>query len=375
MGGLGVLSFVLLILFAIGLHEFGHFITAKRFGIKVERFFIGFGPKIWSVKKGETEYGIAAIPAGGYVRIAGMNPFEQIAPEDVGRTFKAKPAWQRAIVLAAGSTTHFLLAFGILVGLLMIVGLPERITTTVSRVTPSQGDFVSPAEKAGIKPGDTIVEFNDAPLSDWDAMRDYIVDHPGETVGLVVLRNGIRIPISVTLARQGPPPDDKKIGFLGVGPDIANVRRGLGSAFTDSGTLLGRGMWESLKAFGRIFTPSTLGRLFSVAAGNKARSIDDPTSIVGIGRAAGDLADRGEFANLFFLFVSFNVFVGVANLLPLPPLDGGHLAVLTYEKIARRDVDMRKLMPVTAFVVSILVTLFVLLLYLDIVRPLPSLPG
>jgi membrane-associated protease RseP (regulator of RpoE activity) len=374
-GGLGIFLFILMILGAIGLHEFGHFITAKKFGIKVERFFIGFGPKIWSVKKGDTEYGIAAIPAGGYVRIAGMNPYETIAPEDVPRTFKAKPAWQRAIVLAAGSTMHFILALVILVLMLTTVGLQERITTTVARVTPSGNGYVSPAAEAGIKPGDTIVAIDGMPVTDWDQMRNYIASHPGETINVVIDRKGQRIPLTVKLASETPPPERKKTGFLGVGPAYANVKRDLGSAIVDSGKLLGSGMWQSLKAFGNIFRPSSLGRLFSVAVGQEKRTTEDPTSIVGIGRVAGDFASRGRFADLFYLFVGFNIFIGVANLLPLPPLDGGHLAVLAWEKISRRDVDMRKLMPVTAFVVSILVTLFVLLLYLDIVRPLPTLPG
>lgn len=375
MGGLGVVAFILMMLFAIGLHEFGHFATAKKFGIKVERFFIGFGPRIWSVKKGETEYGIAAIPAGGYVRIAGMNPFEEVPPEDRARTFKAKPAWQRAIVLAAGSTMHFILAYLILVPLLIMVGLPERATTTVEAVSASTDKQVSPAAEADIKRGDTIVAIDGKPVTDWDEMREYIRAHPGASVQLVVLRDGERIPKAVTLATIEDKVEKRPVGFLGVGPAIANVKRGLGGAIVDSGRLLKTGIWESLKAFVNIFKPSSLGRLFSVAAGQEKRTTEDPTSIVGIGRAAGDLAGRGRIADLFTLFVGFNVFIGVANLLPLPPLDGGHLAVLAWEKIRRRDVDMRKLLPVTAFVVTVLVTLFVLLLYLDIVKPIPSLPG
>src|ERR671934_28073 len=124
MTAVGILLFVGFVLLSIGVHEFGHFATAKAFGIKVERFFIGFGPRLWSVKKGETEYGIAALPVGGYVRVAGMNPFEEIAPEDRSRVFKAKPKWQRAIVLAAGSFTHFLIAFGIIAAVLAAVGVP-----------------------------------------------------------------------------------------------------------------------------------------------------------------------------------------------------------------------------------------------------------
>src|SRR5919198_3857503 len=132
MSALGVFLFVVFVLLSIGIHEFGHFATAKAFGIKVERFFIGFGPKLWSVRRGETEYGIAALPAGGYVRIAGMNPFEEVAPEDRPRAFRAKPRWQRGIVLVAGSFTHFVIAFGIIAGVLAFIRFPEPTTTVRS---------------------------------------------------------------------------------------------------------------------------------------------------------------------------------------------------------------------------------------------------
>ncbi|MGH2831008.1 MAG: site-2 protease family protein, partial [Dongiaceae bacterium] len=160
-------AFVVLMLVAIGLHEFGHFATAKKFGIKVDRFFIGFGPRIWSFKKGETEYGFNWIPAGGYVRIAGMNPFEEVSEEDRGRVFKAKKPWQRAIVLAAGSTMHFIIAFVVLAMLLMTAGLDDgpatrRIETVSDR---------SPAAAAGLAAGDEILAVEGAPVLGWPEVR------------------------------------------------------------------------------------------------------------------------------------------------------------------------------------------------------------
>ena len=385
MTGVGILIFVFFVLIAIGLHEFGHFATAKAFGIKVERFFIGFGPKLWSTRKGETEYGISAFPIGGYVRIAGMNPLEEIPPEDMPRTFKAKPAWQRAIVLAAGSITHFLVAILIIASILAAVGEPDPDRPTL--VVGTVGQAVagrSPAELAGLKPGDRIVSVAGVPARDWRQVVNNIRARANETIDIVVDRNGQRMTLPATLTVRKDPETGKEVvdqrtgrpvGFLGVSPKHALLKRSLPSAFGSAAQDVGVGMKDSLIAFQKVFSPSTIGRLFQVAAGQKERSAEDPATLVGIGRISGEAARRGDFATLFLLIAGFNVFVGVANLLPLPPLDGGHLAVLGFEKVTRRDVDMRRLLPVTAMVLAAFGSLFILLLYLDIVKPLPSLPG
>src|SRR5207245_1306868 len=149
---LGVLLFIVSILLSVGLHEFGHFIAAKRFGIKVEQFFIGFGPKLWSVQKGENEYSVKALPFGGYVRIAGMNPFEEIPPEDADRVFKAKKPWQRAIVLSAGSFTHFVIGLVIIAFVMGIVGSPtDHPTTTIASIQGAFDGHPSPAQEAGLR--------------------------------------------------------------------------------------------------------------------------------------------------------------------------------------------------------------------------------
>ncbi len=374
MNALGIVIFVGALVFAIALHEFGHFITAKKFGMKVERYFIGFGPPIWSTKRGETEYGIAALPFGGYVRIAGMNPLEEIAPEDRDRVFKAKPGWQQAIVLVAGSFSHFVVAFVLAAALYGTVGVPDRPSTTIETVAQKlrSGD-VAPAAEAGFKPGDRIVQVNQVPVTRWDDVRNVIRDSPGKPTSFVVERSGRLITLTAVPAESNP--EGEKVGFLGVGPRFINKTFGFGGSFKESGRLLAVGSWESLKSLGKIVSPSTLGRLFSSVIGTEERSAEDPTSIVGVSRAAGDFAGQGRFAELFFLVVAFNIFVGVANLIPLPPLDGGHLAVLGYETVRRRRVDMRKLWPISATVVAVLVMLFVLSLYLDIVKPIQLVPG
>jgi membrane-associated protease RseP (regulator of RpoE activity) len=371
----GVFFFIFFVLIAIAFHEFGHFATAKAFGIRVDKFFIGFGPRLWSTRRGETEYGVSAFPIGGYVKIAGMSPLDEIGPDDEGRTFKAKPAWQRAIVLAAGSFTHFLVALIIIASILAFVGEPDvdRPTLTIGEVGSQTAGQVTPSQKAGLKPGDRVVSVAGVTVRRWQEVQQAIRSHPGEAITIVVLRNGQRLTLPATLEAREK--DGKTIGFLGVSPKFRVIHRSAPEAIGAAGDQVVTGMKDSLAAFGKIFRPATLGRLFKVAAGEEPRTVDDPATVVGIGKASGDLARRGDWVGLFLLVAGFNIFVGVANLLPLPPLDGGHLAVLTYEKIRRRDVDMRKLLPITAMVLTAFGTLFLLLLYLDIVKPLPSLPG
>ena len=373
MTAFGVLFFVFFVLVAIAFHEFGHFATAKAFGIRVDKFFIGFGPKLWSTRRGETEYGVSAFPIGGYVKIAGMSPLEEIGPEDKERTFKAKPAWQRAIVLAAGSFTHFLVALIIIASILAFVGEPKDATLVIGQVGSDTSSEVTPSQKAGLKPGDRVVDVAGVAPRRWEDVQKAIRSHPGETIRIVVLRNGQKVTLTATLDTKQK--DGKTIGFLGVSPKLHLVRHSIPSAVGDAGGQVATGMRQSLEALGKVFRPATLGRLFRQVTGDEQRTIDDPASVVGVGRASGDLARRGDWVQLFLVVASFNIFIGVVNILPLPPLDGGHLAVLTYEKIRRRDVDMRKLIPLTAMVLTAFGTLFLLSLYLDIVKPLPSLPG
>lgn len=365
--------FVFLILFSVGLHEFGHLLSAKKFGIKVEQYFIGFGPKLWSFRKGETEYGVKALPLGGFVRIAGMNPFEDIPPEDADRVFKAKKPWQRAIVLAAGSFTHFVLALFILAGIFM-VGLPDpnHPTTTIATVSPSGPDDPAPARDAGIRPGDTVLSIDGHPVTTWDEEVKLIHERPGARASVRIRRDGVERTFDVTLARSKV---DKTLGYLGVGPEAAVVTRGPISAFGEATVAIGRGITASLTGLKNLFSPSQIKRIVSQVQGRTERKSTDPATLVAISGQAVGLARSGDFVSFFSLIASFNIFIGVANLLPLPPLDGGHLAVLAYEKIRGRDVDMRKLIPLTVTVIGLFGSLFLVLLFLDISRGLPSFPG
>jgi len=368
---LGVIVFILFLFFAIAFHEFGHFATAKWFKMKVDRYMIGFGRPIWMTKRGETEYGIASLPFGGYVRIAGMNPMEIVAPEDRDRVFKAKPGWQQAIVLVAGSFTHFLVAF-IMVAMLFAF-VSSKPTTTIEAVpaTLPATQAVSPARAAGFQAGDRVLAIDSARVSSWDDARKLIRASAGKTLTFLVQRGSSTVTLAAHISTQGP--EGASVGYLGVQSKLATY--GPLSAVGQAGSYIGSAVWDSLRGLGQLFSPHTIARLGRLISGTAKRTPNDVTSIVGVGEAAGSLAGSGHFADVFFLIAGFNIFIGVVNLLPLPPLDGGHLAVLGYETVRRRRVDMRKLLPVSVAVVSVLVTLFVLSLYLDIVKPLPSLPG
>ncbi|HEV8682025.1 MAG TPA: site-2 protease family protein [Actinomycetota bacterium] len=367
LAGMGVFLFVIGVFVMILAHEAGHFVTARAFGIKVEEFFLGFGPRLWSVRRGETEYGIKAIPAGGYVRIAGMNPFQEPAPEDRPRTFGVKPAWQRAIVLVAGSATHFVLAFLALALFFGALGVPRA---RVARVEPTLGDAPSPAAQAGIQPGDEVLAVDGQEVT-YDEFLVYTRSHVGEEIDVVVERDGRRITLSATpvLARVGR----QQVGRLGIVLEPGGrLRAGPVEAVVQGVWFTGQMVVRSFEALGRTFSPDGLRRFADVLSGDRPRQVDDVTSVVGAARLSGQAVAAGQIDLLLLMFAGFNVFVGILNLLPLPPLDGGHLAVVAIEKVIRRKVDVRRLVPISAAVAGFLILLMLTTLYLDVVRPLPN---
>jgi membrane-associated protease RseP (regulator of RpoE activity) len=365
--GLGVFLFVIGVFVMILAHEAGHFVTARAFGIKVEEFFLGFGPRLWSTRRGETEYGVKAIPAGGYVRIAGMNPFQEPAPEDRPRTFGVKPPWQRAIVLVAGSATHFVLAFLALVLFFGVLGLPQA---RVARVETTLGGEPSPAAEAGIRPGDDILAVDGRELT-YEEFLLYTRAHVGDEMRIVVERDGRRLTLRATpvLAVVG----GQRVGRLGVVLEAGGrLRAGPVEAVAEGARFTGQMVVRSFEALGRTFSPSGLRRFGQVLTGDQPRQVDDVTSVVGAARLSGQAAAAGQMDFLLLMFAGFNVFVGILNLLPLPPLDGGHLAVVVIETITRRKVDVRRLVPISAAVAGVLILLMLTTLYLDVVRPLPN---
>lgn len=371
-GTVAEVAFFVALILVILVHEAAHFGVAKRFGFKVDEFFVGFGPRIWSTRRGETEYGFKWIPAGGYVRIAGMNPFEQVRPEDVPRTYAAKPIWQRALVVVAGPSTHFVLAFVLFAIWLALVGQPVARGPLVADVAPSLSGRPSPAATAGLQPGDRIVGVDGiSDPTDVQLVR-YTRRHVGEEIPLRIERDGRVLTVRLTPVLSTV--DGQRVGRIGVLLSQARESSGPVAAITGGGRLVWDSLVASVRGLERLFGPEGLGRVAKLLFTNAPRSGSDIQSFVGVGRLVGEAAAGARFWDILWIFAYVNVFIGFLNLLPLPPFDGGHLAVLAVEKIRGKKVDMRKLIPVSAVVATFFVLMFVAVIYLDIAKPISLTP-
>jgi membrane-associated protease RseP (regulator of RpoE activity) len=326
------------------------------------------------------------------VKIVGMNPYEEVPPEDRSRAYSSKPRWQRALVLLAGSATHWPVAFLVLVIAFMTIGFPTgELTNEVAIVETTVGGQDTPAMEAGLLPGDKIVGVGGEETSSWLEIREYIRDHAGESARFEILRDGQTETVTTTLGaaifdRRGAPVDyappgeelrslkegETSAGFLGVQPEEQYETQSLGAAVSTGG----RYTWEitkgSVRGIGQTFGQVFGGELWDQLTGQTDRGADSAFGLVGAGRLANDSVSRGQYLDLVGLVAAFAIFVGMMNLLPLPPLDGGHLAVVAYESVTRRDVDVRKLIPIAAAVISFFVLLFLAVLYLDVARPIDS---
>jgi membrane-associated protease RseP (regulator of RpoE activity) len=360
----GVLVIIGIIVIVM-VHETGHYLTARAVGMKATEFFFGFGPRLWSTRRGETEYGIKALPLGGYVRIAGMNLLEEVAPEDEGRTYRDKPFWAKSLVVLAGSATHFPLAYLLFYLVIVGVGLPTT-TTTVDSVRATLDDgTVSPAAAAGLQAGDTILALDGLDTPAWEDLVDAIGNHPGEAVTLTVDRGGETLAVEVVVASIDDGEGGQR-GYLGIASQIGTERVGPVVGLAEAGKTLG----EAVVASGRGLWELTTGvpQLLGAVLGGNAEDVGDsrPVSPIGLVGIAGDLGP----GLALYLVAQVAVFIGVLNVIPLYPLDGGHFAVALYEKLRGRPADVRKLMPVAAAVVAFLVVIGLLAVYLDIANPL-----
>jgi membrane-associated protease RseP (regulator of RpoE activity) len=391
-GGWSLLVVVAGLIVMIVLHELGHFLTAKASGMKVTEFFLGFGPKLWSVQRGETEYGIKAIPAGAYVRIIGMNNLEEIAPEDEPRTYRQQSYPRRLSVALAGSAMHFLQALVLIFIALTIVGTPgghvftdqpAQTAAIIGTITPG-----SAADAAHLRSGDRIVSVDAESISDFERLHDVLVAHAGQSVTIEFDRNGQRMSATTTLG-----PLDPTKGVLGVTRQpIATKRLDPIHAAGQTGSEVAMLTRDTVGFFGAFFSPSGISDFADtvVHGGNKATVSGDgsssttsnepspdenrPISIIGAARIGSELTRNGWLSFIMF-FASINVVIGLYNLIPLLPLDGGHVAIATYERIRSRrgkryQVDITKLMPITYMVVMLLFLVTIASLYLDIVHPL-----
>jgi membrane-associated protease RseP (regulator of RpoE activity) len=396
--GWPVLVVILGIVVMIFLHELGHYVTAKWAGMKVTEFFIGFGPKIWSFRRGETEYGLKVVPAGAYVRIIGMNNLDEVDPVDEPRTYRQKSFPKRLLVVSAGSLMHFAQAFVLLVILLGVVGFPGRsVANPPDRAPAWQINTVeddSAAHAAGLKEDDLVVAVNGQPVSHFDELSDALARFDvGDEVQLTVERDGVERTVDATLRARpaGVPGGDAGTPFLGVGTSkhFSDEPLGLGTALVRAPGEMVRFTGQTFGAMAGFFSPRGISNFAdnvgeannpdsgSGSSGGSGSSSDDNDrviSIIGVVQLGSqDVENRAAF--LLALFFSLNMFIGIFNMLPLLPLDGGHAAMAIYERIRSRPgrayhADFAKLLPLTYVVVMGLVVLGVTAMYLDIVEPI-----
>ena len=370
----------------IVIHEGGHFVAAKYFDMKITEAFFGFGPKLWSTQRGETEYGLKAIPMGGYVRIIGMNPLEEILPDDEERTYRSAPFWQKSIVVLAGVASHLIMAFLLFFIVFAVWGQRERnelgqsiptlMLAVVAPTTP-EGE-TSPAMRSGFEPGDTLRTFEGMAVESWGTFVDRVRENGGNTVMVGYDRDDSRSEVSVALASidapvivDGQPVTDadgntvtEEIGYFGAAPEVERIDAGPISNAVAAGsavvTAIGdsfRGLWAMITGFPDL--------LLAVAGGDdEVLQEVRPITPIGLARIAGPLEST------LALLALVNVFVAIINVIPLYPLDGGHFAVAVYEKLTGKEPDIRKLTPIAAVVLLFLVTVGLVGLYLDIFRPL-----
>jgi membrane-associated protease RseP (regulator of RpoE activity) len=361
---IGVLAGLILMVI---IHEAGHYLVAKRAGMKVTEFFAGFGPRLWSTRKGETEYGVKALPLGGYVKIVGMNNLEQVAPEDEPRTYRAQPFRWRAATAFAGPFMN-LLAAVVLFFAVFAFGGYYRLTTTIDRV---QAD--SAAATIGLQPGDRLISIAGQPITKWSDVPDTVRPIAGQTVDVVYQRAG-ESTASSALVTIG---EDAGHGLLGVTPGTRHVDVSVLGAVPKSLDATWTTTADTGRAIGRFFGnfgDYVHGLFSNDKAAQQQTDNNRFSSPVGIYNIAGQAVDDG-FATVLGLLAVINISLAVFNLLPLPPLDGGLIAIAVYEKLAslvrRRPIraDMAKVMPLAAGVIALLLFIFLSSLYLDIARP------
>ena len=442
---LGVLVIAAGLALSIALHEIGHLVPAKLFGVRVTQYMIGFGPTVLSRTRGETEYGLKAIPLGGYIRMIGMYPphkgepegtiredstgllqqmtemsedakaYEsaQYGPEDAHRTFVALSVPKKLVVMLGGPTMNLLISVLLMVVLVSGIGLPS-VTPTVQSVSECvvpadapadvscEGQPPAPALEAGIRPGDVLREIDGAPITRWEDVTEAVRAADDRTIEVVVERDGREIPLEATLVIDARPVLDQdgaavrdadgrlvteEVGFLGVAgtPDLV----------PQSPTEVPAMAWDAFVRTGQIVVtlPVRLYEVAQAAFGSAERDPNGPLGVVGVSRLAGEVASadepgfelREKVGTMISMLASLNMALFVFNLVPLLPLDGGHVAGALLEGIRRRiarlrgrpdpgPVDMSRMLPLTNAVALVFIVMTLLLLYADIVKPITLFP-
>lgn len=362
------LVFVIGLLVSVFLHEVGHFSTARLTGMKATQFFMGFGPRVWSFTKGETEYGVRALPLGAFVRIIGMNNLDEVDAEDEPRAYRSKSYPRRLLVITAGSLMHMLIAFMLFFGVYATSGREQNTGHSVIRgLDISQG----PAAKAGIAQGDELVSISGVKVTDYESVVAAIKLHKaGDTITVAYMRNGVAKTTSVVLAAH---PTDATRPYLGIYADDWGWKKlSVPAAATQSVSDMGHTFVDSVKGVATALNPvNSVKHLTNSSTDISTR----PTTVVGVSQVGGTIGESSGLKGILTLLASVNMFVGVFNMFPLLPFDGGHAAIATYERIRSRKgkkykADIEKMVPVATAVVGLLVLLMVTGLYLDITQPL-----
>jgi len=347
----GILVAILLLGVLIFVHELGHFLVAKAFGVGVERFSIGFGPKLWCVKKGETEYALSLVPLGGYVKLVGEDPEEEVPPEKSEASFHGKPLYVRAAVVGAGPLFNILFAFVVMTGI-YLWGVPV-LEPVLGRVMPN-----SPAQTAGLMPGDRIVLIQGKHVDSWEAMAKLVQRSPGKPLKLVVERKGNRIELVVV-----PKPEEVrtifgekrivgKIGVVAAGVyrvERANPVKALLRGFAYTYRMVYLTIVGIIKILQRVVP---------------AKSVGGPILIV---QMASQQVKAGMVS--FFTFMAFiSINLGVINLFPIPILDGGHLLFFGIEAVRRKPLSTRTRELAQQLGLIIIIVIMALAFYNDIMR-------
>lgn len=364
--------FVLGVLVSVFLHETGHFVTARLTGMKATQFFLGFGPRLWSFKKGETEYGVRLLPLGAFVKIIGMTRMDEVPREDEGRTYRQQSYPKRMLVITAGSLMHMVIAIVLLFTVFATKGELEQVAGA-----EVGANVEGAAREAGIEPGDVIVAINGELVADPDVLGTTVRSYdPGDRVEIEVRRDGETLVLPAVLgANETSGSPNEGAAFLGVGSSsvVEWQDRTVLEAATSSVTELFPVAWESTKGVVKVLNPVNI---WEQLTNEDAPVTTRPTTVVGVTQVSGALGDAEGLGGVLYLLAALNVFVGVFNMFPLLPLDGGHAAIATYERIRegrtnrRYFADVERLMPLAMGVIVLLLMLFMSGLYLDIVRPI-----
>lgn len=373
---LGILAFIVALLVSVMIHEFGHYITAKKFGMKVTEFFVGFGKRIWSTQRGETEFGVKAIPAGGYCKIAGMTIDEEMAPGEQSRAFVRANSGKKLIVLGAGSFLHFVLGVVLLFILLAGFGVNQALPTINSVVKNSA------AATAGVLPGDEIISIDGVAVTNWAKDVTKINASQGKVITFGIKRGSQTITVSAAPQREVV--NGKERYVFGVVTNYGLKTLTPATALKNSFIITKEFMVLTVQQLGSL--PSKIPALWGQTVGGEKRDPNGLVGIVGAARVSGQALEstqltlRERWATFVLMIASLNIFVGIFNLLPLLPLDGGHMAVAIadevralYARIRGRTrpapIDVNRLTPITMVVFVALAALTLLLLAADIFNP------